>query len=244
MPFDVLEIFRSVEIIWGLWILSLGGFVVLLRSTLRRLSWRRLRRCSTNETGAAYTLSLVMVVPIYLLLLASIVETTLVLSAKCGTIYAAYHASRAGVVWSSAADPATADAKMRQAAIEAMLPFVSGTQNRSAGTPESAAARRYLDAYEEYATDPADRAYLAAKYRFAEQAVSVTHDGPPAQWHSDLKVVVRYNFPFNVPGVGRLLGEQAADGNYYYPIQSAAQLQNEGPKNETQRTGIRYASPE
>lgn len=243
MPIAPTEIFRSVEIIWIVWLLSVVGLLTFTVRAIRRFRARRLRRLSRDETGAAYTLSLVMVVPIYLFLMCLVVETTLVLSAKSGTIYAAYQASRAGVVWSSSASWPQTEAKMRQAAVEAMVPFASGTQRRGKLEPESARARRFLDAYEEYARSKAHRPYLASKYRYAEKAVTVTSDGPPAAWHSDLKVTVKYDFPFNVPGIGRLLGEKRSDGQFYFPITSEAVLQNEGPKNAAQRTGIRYASP-
>ncbi|MCC9608587.1 hypothetical protein LOC68_09520 [Blastopirellula sp. JC732] len=238
------ELVRSVEAIWITWFISVAIFVWITRQAIRRQPWRRLRRLNNNETGGAYTLSLVLIVPFYTLLICVIAETTLILTVKTGTIYAAYQACRAGVVWSSAASWGETQSKMRQAAVESMVPFASGTQGKGKSGTESAQARRYLDAYQEYAKTPGKRSYLAAKYRYAEKYVSISSDGPPAEWHSDLEVTIQYEFPFTTPGAGMILGKKNADGRYCLSIISKAKLQNEGPKNAQQRTGIRYASPD
>jgi Flp pilus assembly protein TadG len=243
MPIVPTEIFRSVEIIWILWLVSVAALIVFTSRAITRMRKARLRRIHRSETGAAYTLSLVMVIPIYLFMICLVVETTLVLCAKCGTIYAAYQASRAGVVWSSSAQWPEAEDKMQQAAIEAMVPFASGTNPGTKNKSESPRARKYLDAYKAYTNKPAHRPYLAAKYRYAEKSVTVTSNGPPAAWHSDITAEVTYQFPFNVPGIGRLLGKRGSDGEFYFPIISQATLQNEGPKNAAQSLGIKYASP-
>ena len=238
-----MEPFRSVETIWLLWALSVASLAALSWQALGRLRGKSLAWVLRGEDGAAYTMSLMMVVPIYLFLLCLVVETTLVLVAKSGSIYAAYQAARAGTVWYSAARPAEAEAKMRQAAIEAFVPFASGTQPDRGNVQESKQARKYLDAYAEYVAQPAARRYMASKYRYAEKALRVKTLAPPAAWHSDIEAEVNYEYPFSIPGIARLLGEKGADGNYYFPLTSKATLQNEGPKNETQTVGIRYASP-
>ena len=61
-----------------------------------------LRRLAVEEDGAAYTLSYVMVIPVYALLICLIIETCLMLTAKLGTVYAGYAAARSASVWSSA----------------------------------------------------------------------------------------------------------------------------------------------
>ncbi len=73
-----------------------------------------------DEDGGAYTLSYVMTIPFLMLLVALIVESTLMMTAKVGTVYSAYAAARTACVWSSAADwPDTQD-RIERAATQAM----------------------------------------------------------------------------------------------------------------------------
>ncbi len=53
----------------------------------------QLQKLNRGEEGGAYTLSYVMVIPLLMLLVCAIVETTLMMSAKLGTVYAAYAAA-------------------------------------------------------------------------------------------------------------------------------------------------------
>ena len=99
-------------------------------------------RLVRDEEGGAYTLSYVMVVPIIMLLMCLIVETTLMLSAKLGTVYAAFAGARVASVWSSAADWDRAEQRIEQAAIKAFVPFASGSSTgagvgRGSATPMS-----------------------------------------------------------------------------------------------------------
>jgi Flp pilus assembly protein TadG len=211
--------------------------------SINRLRLTGLKRIVREEDGAAYSISLVMVVPIYLYLVCLILETTLMLSAKIGTVYAAYSGARAAAVWSSAANPAQAREHIEQASRQAFVPFASGTMAPKEMGNETAQERRFLDSYTAYAKAPAARAYLAKKYRHSQQAVNVTTNGPPASWDSDITVTVEYQFPFNVPGIGLIMGTKSADGRFVSTIRTTATLQNEGPQNDKQKLGIDYASP-
>ena len=64
-------------------------------------AWGSLRRFAHDEEGAAYSLSFVMVIPIYGALDVLDHRRTLILTAKLGTVYAAYAAARTASVWSS-----------------------------------------------------------------------------------------------------------------------------------------------
>ena len=57
-----------------------------------------LRRLASDEDGAAYTLSYVMVIPLYALLICLIIESVLMMTAKLGTVYSAYAAARTASV--------------------------------------------------------------------------------------------------------------------------------------------------
>ncbi len=200
-------------------------------------------RLVRDEDGGAYTLSYVMVVPIIMLFMCLIVETTLMLSAKLGTVYAAFAGARVASVWSSATEWDRAEQKIEQAAIKAFVPFASGSSTGSGsaqGNAGDADVTRYIKSYQAYVQEPVSEAYVNKKYRNAQSSLQVTTDGPPASWNSDITITVRYECPFRIPGIGRLLGEQGTGGGYYFPLTSSATLQNEGPQNNSQTLGIGY----
>src|SRR6185436_5070173 len=112
-----------------------------------------LQRLLSEEDGAAYTLSYVMVIPVYAILVCMIIESVLMMSAKLGTVYAAYSAARTASVWSSATTWDKTLAKSRQAAVQSMVPFASGMQPASASTPGSgdvAKSAAYVAAYKTF----------------------------------------------------------------------------------------------
>ena len=207
-----------------------------------------LRRLAQEEDGAAYTLSYVMVIPLYALLICLIIETVLMLTSKLGTVYAAYAAARTASVWSSATTWEKANEKAELAAFKTMTPFASGTQPLLSNVPTDPNAvpdaAAYVGAYFLYAKDPVSLAYLAAKYGYAKRHVTVAIEGPPAKWDADITARVTYEFPFNVPGIGRILGKEGSDGRYYYSLTSQATIPNEGPQNDRNTIGIGYGKLE
>lgn len=205
-----------------------------------------LLRLATDEEGAAYTLSYVMVIPLYALLICLMIETVLMLTAKLGTVYAAYAAARTASVWSSAAPWETAQKKAQLAAIKCMAPFASGTQSVRQSLPAPSAAANapfYWGAYKAFTNSPVAEKYLLAKYGYASRHTKVTIKGPPATWNADITAEVTYEFPFNVPGIGRLLGRRG-DGGYYFSLTSQATIPNEGPQNDRNTIGIGYGKLE
>ena len=115
-----------------------------------------------------------------------------------------------------------------------MTPFASGTQPQPFGLPADSHAglrcvhRRLRSVREKTVSET----YLLTKYVYAKRHVKVTIDGPPATWNADITAKVTYEFPFNVPGIGRMLGRKGWDGRYYFSITSQATIPNEGPQNE------------
>ena len=200
---------------------------------------QHLRHIAQDETGGAYTLSYVLVVPFLMLFMCMIVETTLMLSAKIGTQYAAFAGARVATVWASAVSWDEAQSRTEEAAQQAFLPFASGAMSRANGQ-EAENFGRYYESYSEYVEDPASEAYLRKKSQNASNSLTVTIEGPPSQWDDDLTVIVRYECPFRIPGIARLFGEQGDNGGYYFPLTSEVTLQNEGPQNEQQDMGIGY----
>ncbi len=190
-----------------------------------------------QEDGGAYTLSYVMVIPILMLLICVIVETTLMMCAKIGTTYSAYSGARTAIVWSLATDSwSDAENKIKDAAVQSFVPFASG-MGAKGSAPSN--ADDYIDSYSNFADDPVSKSYISSKYANAASRLKVTTSGKPSSHNSDISVTVEYGFRFNIPGIGKLIGEKDGDG-YFFPLKSTATLQNEGPKNSQQNLGIGY----
>ena len=199
-----------------------------------------MRRLVVEEDGAAYTLSYVMVIPIYALLMCTIIESVLFFTAKLGTTYSAYAAARTASVWSSATTWDKTMKKAQSAATIAMVPFASGTH----GGLTKAASKDFavfLAAYEGYSNRPVSEEYIAKKYGYAKGHIKVEIKGPPAHWNSDITAKVTYEFPFNIPGIGRIFGKRGLTG-YYLPITSTATVPNEGPQDDRKTIGIGYGT--
>jgi len=205
-----------------------------------------LQRLAFDEEGGAYTLSYVMVMPFVMLFMCLVVETTLMLSAKLGTVYSAYAGARVALVWSSATDWTNAERRIHKAAKQAFVPFASGSSSNrgSNDSATSSDAGKYYESYSAYVDESVSEAYVNKKYKNAFSSLDVETNGPPVSWDSDITVTVSYECPFRIPGIGRLLGEEDGNGGYYFPLTSQATLQNDGPQNDTQTLGIGYGTLE
>jgi hypothetical protein len=213
----------------------------------RRSDLTALRRFANDEEGAAYTLSYVMVIPFYALLMCLIIETVLMMTAKLGTVYAAYAAARTASVWSSHTTWDKVQKKAQKAAVKSMVPFASGTQSVFSNIPTDPAVLAdgavYFAGYKTYTKEPVSKEYLAAKFAYASRSVVVKIDGPPATSNAPIKARVTYEFPFNVPGIGRILGKWSP-GGYRFTLTSEATIPNEGPRDNRKTIGIGYGTLE
>ena len=129
------ELFTSVADVWFIWLgalLVLGG---MTRQALLTPAWSGVRAFSRDERGASYALSYLLTFPAYLLLVCLMLQATLILMAKMGTVYAAYAAARTAIVWqpsqaerSSQTDDRSefTQSRARRAAAMAITPFASG----------------------------------------------------------------------------------------------------------------------
>lgn len=198
-----------------------------------------MRRLATDEDGAAYTLSYVMVIPVYALLMCMIVESVLMMTAKLGTVYAAFAAVRTATVWSSATSWEKATAKAQHAAVSAMTPFASGTHG-GGEKATNADAIAYEGAYHAFAKAPISDKFLRNKYGYAQEHVKVEIDGPPTDATAPITAKVTYEFPFNVPGIARIFGKKGNDGKFYFRLTSEATLDNEAPQDNQKTIGIGY----
>jgi hypothetical protein len=257
--FDVFEIFRGMGPIWLIWITGvavlLGGFVVFCRR-LRQQRWAAL----TGESGASYSLGFVFVAPIYLFFLLMVYESSLLLVAKVGTMYAAHAAARSAVVWGTAEPASLRSDKIDQAAWTAMTPFV-GARFRDldfAEIPNSAylqsaelvavymlystgSAGQPAPAVRPYPRSNAPADYLVRKYLNAASRTRYTITADDNTPNADTTVVLRYQAPLYFPGVSRFLASNNS-WPYEYTIESRAVLPNETPVSADRRLGIDYHS--
>ena len=247
--------FESCQWIWALWIVSATCTAGFTTVCLRQLRWHHVKRVCLDEDGAGYTLSYVFTIPIYILMLAVVLESTFLLMAKLGTVYAAFAGARSAIVWYPSAHEAVAEEKARKAATRAFVPFASGAASaKTDAAVDESDMDAYLEAYQEYLATvgfdkPAPKRYVRAKYRYAHapDVLDVQLEVRPIEggevWEEDIICTVTYNFPFSAPIIDRLMGQPSPNG-YIYPITSRVVLQSETPMNEEKRLGISYASPE
>ena len=123
---------ESVLDVWILWAMSLALMTGLLFRGIQRFRWATVSSFWRDEEGASYTLPYVLCFPIVMLIFCIIIQATLILLVKFGTVHAAYAAARAVIVW-QASDPEDAEQGQEnaqfyadRAAMLAMTPFASG----------------------------------------------------------------------------------------------------------------------
>ena len=203
----------------------------------------RFRQFHHDQSGGAYTLSYVMTIPFMMLLIALTVESTLLLTAKIGTIYAAHSAARCASVYTTGHSWADTRRRAESAARQAMLPFASGSTRDDGAESLSVETEAILSAYEQWNTNDASSRYLSAKAMDAARRLNTEFPQQPAAWDSEIVVLVTYDYPFRLPGIGRLLGSRDSTGNFVFPIRSRAALSNDAPQNSRQHLGIGYGQP-
>ena len=85
---------------WFFWLCVASGLLLLLVQFCGgRLDWRRLRRLPGSEEGAVQSLSLVLTLPVFLMLVLFIVQITQLMVGIMMVNYAAFAAARAASVW-------------------------------------------------------------------------------------------------------------------------------------------------
>ncbi len=243
------EFATSVADIGVLWFAATVVWLYLSVRLARRLRGARLWRLVRNDRGAGYSVPLVLVVPVYTLLVCTVIECTLMLTVKLATTYAAYASARAAVVWLPAEIPPERRRGMiHLAAINAMWPFASGSRDHATageGTfvPDERAAQACIAAYRAYSGGRAPEDYLMRKWRYAAKATNIEISSSSDDFNAQIQVTVEYEMPLNIPGVGRFLGRRASwPGAAFYTrrIASSATLELEGHKSTSGRLGIDY----
>jgi hypothetical protein len=222
-----------------------------------------LRRLLRRQRGVSYSLSFVLVVPLYLTIMLFAVEAGLLLITRIGVQYAAHQAARAAVVWQSAEPADLRQERMNQAAWQSMAPFIGGRQQEldDAGpvpaeaydhAPDWAAGvRKYMEPavaaepglqrpYTRPHTPP-DASFCLRKYlcSAARTTVEVTSAGSAP--HGPITVTVRVRAPLYIPVVSRVLDPDRS-APFEYPLEVTVTLPNDAPVSKDGTLGIKYQS--
>ena len=212
-----------------------------------------IKKLPRDEEGIAYALSVIMLLPLYVLLMCATMELCFLVTARLGVERASFAAARACAVRCavdrpsdrSGSDPLTKDGRdaAQKALVEALMPFASGLDVYK--TPSDAnAANAYVKAYKSYlasqgATQTVKDSYLLARWASAEKRSSVAFKTAPIGGTGgrpcDMAVTatVTYDAPFHFPLVGRLLGGKSKNGAVVYTMQATATLPVDAPRNNT-----------
>lgn len=134
------EIFRSIEDVWVAWLISVFIVGYCLWRALNKSGWKGIRKFSADETGASYVLPYMLSFPIFLLLMAVMIQSTFMIMVKIGTMYATHSAARTYIVWQglepqvmSLTDGTSLDYiryKTHRAATMAMTPFANSNSGQ------------------------------------------------------------------------------------------------------------------
>jgi Flp pilus assembly protein TadG len=236
--FDISDYFRSVEAVWLIWLLALAGLALLTRALLKRISLGWIHGLFRDEDGAAYSLAYVMTVPIYIILICLVVETTSLLIVKIGTMYAAYAAARSRIVWDQIV-PASADERMQLAGKQAMVPFASSNPlNRISSSAPGGNDTAYMAAYQKYANGVPPKqpssAFWSNRYQYAWAATNVqllrvdNQTDPTTGAVTPMYVVqVDHDAPLTVPLIGKILGDRKVGAYWVRRITSKIELSAE-----------------
>lgn len=205
-------------------------------------------------------LPLVLTMPFYVLLITMIVECSLMLTQKIGSVGAAYSASRAAAVWlpyenampKNAPDYTPLEqrqAMVRLAAARAMWPYASGAESHASSGQLDESLNATIDqqiaAFQAYSGDQKfDMEYLKRKFAYAYNGSTIEtvyldpvslepyDDKETPAFNATIELTLRYEAPIHTYGIGRLFGEKSQFGNYFIrPVVTTVLIENEGVKD-------------
>ncbi|MDA1018112.1 MAG: hypothetical protein O3A00_27105 [Planctomycetota bacterium] len=220
---------------------------VLLRIVRPKLASLSPSVIGRDESGSYYTISLVLVLPLYVLLICLIIESALMMVAKMGTVYSAYSAGRSAMVWLPG-DPVRKD-MVQLAAVQSMTPFASSFRRHQQHSSIAAHVnerhnRDYFAAYRRMPSNRQTRRYVSHKRNYAALATTTEIEAPANDPDGEITVTVNYEFPFNLPGAGRVFGRVAPWPGAHFrtrTITSTVRFTIQGPRGRRRTLGIGYA---
>ncbi len=207
-------------------------------------------------------LPLVLTMPFYVLLITMIVECSLMLTQKIGSVGAAYSAARAAAVWlpyenampKNAPDYTPLEqrqAMVHLAAARAMWPYASGAESHASSEPIDESLNATIDqqiaAFQAYSGDQKfDMEYLKRKFAYAYNGSTIEtvyldpvsgepyDDKETPAFNAMIQLTLRYEAPIHTYGIGRLFWEKSQFGNYFIrPVVTTVLIENEGVKKSS-----------
>lgn len=207
----------------------------------------------SHRAGVAYSLSVVLLLPVYVLLVCLLVEVVMLLNAQTGVDYAAWSAARAAAVWVPA-EASTAGAAernidmVRRAAVNALSVWATDTGAASTSADQQGAEAMVAISRAAEGPEAHPAAWIRSKWHSANDATHVEFDPPLSQLRSanfrdpvELSVTVHYARPFFTPGIGRILGRRSATG-YVRDLQATTTITVEFPRTRSGGLGWDYDS--
>jgi hypothetical protein len=195
-----------------------------------------------SESGAAYVVSYMMVLPFIMTMLAVTIETVFYFQAAMGLEYASQAAARSATVWYHHGGPLKAREKALQAAVQGMLSQARGMPDGIEGKAASAPFAKELLAHAtEDGRVPMSADYLARKidYAYRNMNVEIRKESPAKlgePWRYEFAVTVSYRHKIGIPLVAMLLGFK--DGKVM--MSREALIGCEAPQNKSEQLGIPY----
>lgn len=249
----------GIEDVWLALLISLFSVTHLTAKLIIAFKVRRLSTLHREQTGATYMLPLVLTIPIYVLFITMIIECTLLLTAKVGSVGAAYSAARAAAVWLPYENAMPQDAPdytplenrqtmVRLAAARAMFPYASGAPSHASDVVldefVAATANQQIAVFRAYSGNQNfDAEYLTRKFAYAYNSSTVEikyldpvsggeyADNEVPAFNAKIQLTLRYEAPIHTYGIGRLFGERSQFGKHFIrPAVTTVTIENEGVK--------------
>jgi hypothetical protein len=255
------ETLQQLLAIWtGAGILAAVGMLALNQRTGHPRPWRR-RLCSLvrNEQGAAYTTSIAMVLPIFVVLLTVFIQATSLLATHLGLFYAAYAGARSASVWYGVDAPLDVAAQqVRRAVWNAGTPCVSGDllwrpehTSKDASDYAAACAASSSGAWNSTEYVAGKRGHAEASVRIDDSIVTSAMENPDKPLPNDVTIAVTYDCPIPLAIAGRILGEPTmvlGSPSYAYRMSARVTLAIDHPLlnhgnaswSQKNRLGVRY----
>jgi hypothetical protein len=210
-----------------------------------RFRHRNLAAALQNESGASYSISILLLLPLYLVICLCFAETTLMLSTKLGTMYAAHAGARSLAVWDWV-NPAVRENRLQQSVLTGLGTFVASGHElfSSAGTANWDPSQHiddYHAALESLAQRSVDSERMQTHLERVAARTTIDWSVPDRQPFADVTVQVTYRAPFLFYAVGRLFDP---DGRppFELPVPSIVTLTLERPVSDDGTLGIDYVA--
>ena len=237
--------------LWVTWLIGMMVFGIVTIRLGRRFRFRLPSQLASDETGAAYSMSFVFMIPLYLLFCGLMLEITFLIIGKIGTVYGAYAGARSASVWDGLQDPDLAAERLHQAVCSGIAPFATSVGFDPAASNSSPAGLPFhvVRAAEDYAVamqksaheQNLDRAELVSHYVRISHRVTAQRQLHSRDGKHEVIVTVDYRAPLIFPGVAKLFDEDHRSP-YEYKLTSTIHMIRSIPVSQDHTLGIDYHS--